>query len=459
MAQPAPAVTLSLQRARAAWIAAQEIGRGEALVPTLERTGFVRTLGGTEVYLAMRGRLPSLPAADLHAAVSAGRAQVVPAVRGCIYLVARRYVPLALRVADLLSRRRDDREHEKAGIRPGELDAVGVAVVDTLKREGPLTTDALRKAVPPSVVRSLGDQGKKIGISSTLPPALRRLEFAGKIERTLEGGRLDSERYIWRAAAKSPFDGVSLPDDPIALWAELATIFFRAAGTGTVRDFSEWAGIGLRDAARAAEKAKLIPVAVEGIDEPSWAVPEREPELRRDADVSGAAGLLPFEDNVVALHGGPAHLVDPAHHGLSVPSWGSSAEGPLGAAKHMQLRPVVAEGRVVGLWEYDPDPKSVALGLLDSISAGARSRLDDLARSTGRFLAEEIGHGRSFTLDTDDDLRKRATFVRGLKPTKKAVPAEKPAAAPKKKPAGEPKPKTKIKKPAATAKTKKPTRR
>jgi len=54
-------------------------------------------------------------------------------------------------------------------------------------------------------VRSLGEKGKKLGLSSTLPPALRTLEFEGRIERTLEGGRLDSERYLWRLPARERF--------------------------------------------------------------------------------------------------------------------------------------------------------------------------------------------------------------------------------------------------------------
>ena len=186
-------------------------GPGKSIVQVLEETGFVRTLGGSDIYLAVRARVPGMRREDLEAVVEAHEAQIVPAVRGCMYLVPRRDVPLALRMADVVSRSRHERDQEKAGIRPGETDEVGKAVLQVLRESGPLTTDGLRKALPPGTVRSLGDAGKKVGISSPLPGALRMLEFDGHVERTLEGRRLDSERYRWRAAATSPFEGVQVP--------------------------------------------------------------------------------------------------------------------------------------------------------------------------------------------------------------------------------------------------------
>ena len=44
---------VSLEKARLIWIAAQGLPpTGAGLVPTVERTGFIRTLGGVDVYLA-----------------------------------------------------------------------------------------------------------------------------------------------------------------------------------------------------------------------------------------------------------------------------------------------------------------------------------------------------------------------------------------------------------------------
>ena len=50
-------VKLSLDRARAACILAQGLGGGGSLLPVLERTGFIRTLGGVEAIVTPRERV------------------------------------------------------------------------------------------------------------------------------------------------------------------------------------------------------------------------------------------------------------------------------------------------------------------------------------------------------------------------------------------------------------------
>lgn len=416
MPTPKPTARLSLAEARKVFVAAQGFPAppGRSVLSALEETGFVRTLGGVDVYLALRARMPELRREDLDAAVAAGEAHVTPAVRGCMYLVPRRDVPLALRVADLLSRSRAERDQEKAGIRPGEVEEVAKAVLQVLGERGPLTTDALRRAMPAGSIRSLGETGKKVGISSPLPGALRLLEFAGQVERAVESRRLDSERYLWRATSRSPFEGAALPDDPIDLYAGLARIFFRGAGLGTQKDFAGWAGIPQRDAKAAMERCALLPVAIEGIDGAHHLLEERRDLLETARNLDGAVGFLPFEDNLIALHGGPALWFDEAHHTMQVPVWGSDRTIALGEAKHMSLRSFLAEGKIAGFWEYDPDACKVVYAGFERLSQGARRQLDAAAEDLGRFLADDIGHGRSFSLDTDDELRTRSKQVRGL---------------------------------------------
>jgi hypothetical protein len=407
----AAALRLSPAQARAAVLAAQGLA-GDPLGgvgAVLERAGFLRTLGGVEVYLAMRARLPGMRRADLDSAVASGVARVTPAVRGCIYLVSGRQQPLCLALAARLSKKRDEREQEKAGMRKGEAEKVAKQVAATLAERGPLSTSDLKKALPDGVVRSLGDQGKKVGLSSNLPPALRWLEFAGEVERILEGGRVDTERYLWRRTATNPFTGAAIPDDPAELHARFAEVFFRAAGIGTRQAFAGWAGISQKNAQAAIDRLDLVPVTLAGSDETHFALDDAC-DLVADPPPLRAPALLPFEDNTVALHDGPALLVDPVHHDLPVPTWGRSGETPLRNAAHASLRTVVAGGAIVGFWEYDPDGAAVvALPL-----AGKLSReVGDAARALARFVRDELGHGRSFSLDSDDELRRRAGTLRG----------------------------------------------
>lgn len=410
-----PAVRLTLDHARRVFLLAQGIpARAEPLERILEETGFVRTLGGADVYVAARARRPGMRRADLDGAAEEGAAQVVPAVRGCMYLVPRRDVPLALRVADLLSRSRAEKDQQKAGILPGEVEELARTVLQVLAAKGPLTTDALRRAMPAGSVRSLGEPGKKVGMSSPLPSALRRLEFEGRVERRVESGRLDSERYLWRATGRSPFDGAGLPDDPIEIYARLARVFFHGAGLGTLQDFAAWAGLSQRDARAAIEKVPLLPAAIEGVEETHYLLEDRRELLARAEEAADSVALLAFEDNVLALHGGPSLMVDPRHHATPVPSWGSARKVTLGDSRHMAMRSVVAEGRVVGFWEYDPDAREVVAGYFEPIPQETRARVGAEAADLARFLNEELGHGRSFSLDTDDALRERSAFVRRM---------------------------------------------
>jgi hypothetical protein len=415
-AAPSTTTTISLSQARAAFFAAQGFvpGRNASLLPTLERTGFVRTLGGVDVYLAVRARVPGMARADLDRAVEKHEAQVLPSVRGCIYLVPKREVPFALRAADLLSRSRALRDQERAGLRRGEVEQVAKEALAALRKLGPSTTDAIRRALPEGTLRSLGEAGKKVGVSSALPPALRLLEFEGKIERTLEGGRLDTERYLWRAVEKSPLEAADLPDDPIDLWARLGEVFFRAAGLGTTKAFAEWAGISQRDATAAAAKLPLVPVSIEGVAETHFALEAERRALLEAGGAQEAIAFLPFEDNLVALRGGPAILVHSAHHGLSVPVWGSAKKEKLGEARYMSFRSVVAEGKVVGFWEYDPDSKKAIFACFDKVKPPTRKRLAEAAAEVSKFIAQDLGHGRSFSIDTEDELRKRVKLVRTL---------------------------------------------
>ncbi|HEX5720644.1 MAG TPA: crosslink repair DNA glycosylase YcaQ family protein, partial [Thermoanaerobaculia bacterium] len=226
--------------------------------------------------------------------------------------------------------------------------------------------------------------------------------------------RLDSERYRWRAAAQSPFEGIQAPEDSIDLFAGMARIFFQAAGLGTQKDFAGWAGISQRDAKAAIERVAVLPVAVDGDDEVHYLLEERRGLPEESADAVSAVAFLPFEDNLIHLHGGPARVVDEAHHAVPVPVWGSGKTTTIGEARHMSLRSVVAEGKVSGFWEFDPDAREVVYKGFEGLSSSTRKKMDATAQDLSRFLAEDLGHGRSFTLDTDEELRKRSAQVRGM---------------------------------------------
>ncbi len=404
----------TLEQARAVAIAAQGLDRPLGGVKAvLEQAGLVRTLGGIEAYLALFARDPDITPAAVHAAVESRAACVVPAARGCMYLAPARDVPACLSLADSLSSSRAAREHERAGIAPGEVEALGERVAELLVQVGPLTTDGIRKALPEGTVRSLGEQGKKVGISSPLPAALRRLEMDGRIERSPEDHRLDNERYRWRLVGERP---IARPGVDKGL-TQLAEGYLRAAGLGTVRNFADWAGVSLREAQAAVDRLDTVTVFVEGLGATEHqALPEARALVEREGAMQRTVALLGFEDNLLALHGRPAALVSPQFHGIEVPSWGSNTRSRLGEARHLSHRPVVAEGRVVGFWEHDPDAQAIVVGFFERVSMASRERVRERA-ATIDVLVRELGHAHSFSLDTDEDMRKRAAWVRELAPS------------------------------------------
>jgi hypothetical protein len=407
---------VTLEQARAFWCAKQGLSPhiDAPVTSALERTGWVRTLGGVDVYLAARARCPDMRRADLDSAVTRGELHVLPAARGCIYLVPEMDRALALSFAASLSRPRAERDLDKLGMSERELDALSQLVLDALATS-PMTTNALRQALPEGAVRSLGDAGKKLGMSSPLPAVLRELEFDGHIERTLEDGRLDTERYVWREAPPACRAQIlAVSEDPVERLAGVARRFLEMSGPVSIKQLAAWSGAGQRECKAAVETLPVVPVTIAGMRDPAWVL---------DADVAALAAACPPEDtsfaflsvgdNLAVVYGGPAVFVDPRHHDRPVDSWGSGERVvPLGEARYLGHRMLLLGNRIVGFWEYDPVAAEIMCRTLDPLPPEVSGRLIDESESLTAFLRDDVGHGRSFSLDTDEALHLRAQALR-----------------------------------------------
>lgn len=372
------------------------------LAATLEATGWLRTIGGIEAYIALHNRVDGATRAVVDDALGTGAIRVMPAVRGCIYVVPERMSGYLLKLAEHLSRRRIETELQKLGSSLAELRDVGDAVLEILAG-GALATDQIRKKAPAGVIRGFGDAGKKLGVSSNLPGALRELEFQGRVERVLETGRLDSERYLWRLSVKDRLPGTG--DDPATWMMEIGRSFWQHAGFADKADFAEWAGISQKDAKAVAMALQLVPVTVDGYGKEVYALPEALDE-RSPVNVPR---LLSFEDNLYALHGGVGPFVDAEHRDVQVRGWGNGrALVALGGAKHVESRTITTSGRIAGLWEWDAARDEVVVHTLGDVD---RAMLD-VERASLRRLIHEIGHARTFSLDTDAHVQGRAEALR-----------------------------------------------
>src|SRR5262245_36472532 len=340
------AQSMTLAQARALWWQKQALG-GTAtgsLATVLGESGWLRTLGGTDVYIAARARRPAMTRAALDAAVTAGELRVHPAVRGCIYLVPSSAVPDLLALNAEAWRTQTEKELAKIGKTIAVVEAIAPTVLATLTE--PMTPDAIRKAFRGDIP-SFGDAGKKVGLSTPLPLALRLLEFAGKIERSLDGGRLDSERYLWRRTAGKLAAPARDHDQRVA---NVVDAFLGFAGPATLAQLSAWSGRAQRDLKTAIGKLDAVTVQVEGLGEAYV----RPADLAARPPAPRGIALVAFEDNYLVNHG-VAAVTDPRHHAIEVDIWGGDkgAEA-LGAANHVLSRSIIVDGLVAGFWEVDP---------------------------------------------------------------------------------------------------------
>lgn len=173
----------SLQRAGASGSA--DARTPDVLAEVVE-TGWIRTLGGAEVYVARCARRPGLAVHEVRAAVVAGALRVVPVVRGCIYPVPRSHVGLARAVREALDGCRLARDQGTLGVDDNELEAVGGGA-----------------------------------------PDLRRLERQGRLERRPKDDPIDPGQYLWAVPGSTP----QVPEAPFArlahhvlTWAGPATL-------------------------------------------------------------------------------------------------------------------------------------------------------------------------------------------------------------------------------------------
>ncbi len=392
----------ALRRVR---VATQFPARARTFVDLHRHTGLHRAHRGVDVYLALRARARGLQPEALHLAVAQGELTVGPSVRGCLHLGLSEDRAVMLGAASHLGRARWLRELARVPVPAVEIESVARAVLTTLERDGPTSTDELRRALPPGTLRPLGDAGRRLGLATPLPHVLRLLECDGCIARRPRDGRLDHELFAWSLAA--PIGRIPVG----ALARELATRFFAWAGLATLEAFIAWSGLAPNDAAPAVDAVGLNRYDIDGIAYLGDPVIVRTGWRR---DLESFVALLPFDDNLLSFGQGLADWIDPRHHARRLPLAAEAASPPLGEARHAALRPVLARDRLIGFWEFDPTRRDIEVGYLDPPDTATRDAVTAEAQATARYLREHFAHARSSSIDTEAEMARRVAAVRAL---------------------------------------------
>ncbi len=167
---------------------------GRSAADVLRMTGRARSVGGASPYLTLFARA-GIGRQTVDDALARLEIHELPAARGCTYLVPAADFALALKVGQGFADEAEMKLARKLGVTNKEVDRLNNAVVRALE-EKPLDPDELRGATQ-GIVRNLGEEGKKKGLTSTLPVALGMLQSAGEIRRVPTNGRLDQQ--TWQA--------------------------------------------------------------------------------------------------------------------------------------------------------------------------------------------------------------------------------------------------------------------
>ncbi|MCY1062034.1 crosslink repair DNA glycosylase YcaQ family protein [Nannocystis sp. SCPEA4] len=360
----------------------------------LEKTGWARSVGGVGPYLTLFTRAGlTRPAIDR--AVAQLEIHELPSARGCTHVVPRSDFALALRCSQGFGDAAEVQAAKKhLGVTDAELDRLGRAVLDALAG-GALDPAALKDRLG-DLVRNLGPEGKKRGVTTTLPLVLGTLQTAGEIRRQPIGGRLDQQRYAYARWADSPLPEFTL--DAAAAYVELARRFFRWSGPASLAHFQAFSGLGVKASKAAVAPLGLLPVSA---DSPILALP---------ADLDALRAFVPPEtpvyrlvasvDALLLLRRDLALLLDPA----DVPR-----VQQIGGLQDLPSHAIVDRGRLVGLWEYDPGREDIAWTSFVRPDAALRAEVE----RTAAMIREHLGDARSFSLDSPESRKPRIAALRG----------------------------------------------
>lgn len=376
---------------------------------------WARALGGADPYFALLARHASLDRDAVADALRRGTIRVSPAVRGCMYVLAGSQADLALSLAFHQSDKRNRRDLEKAGGTTKQIDKTAKAVLKALA-DGPRTTAELRKGPAGKSVTKFGDKGKKVGLSSSLPVALRQLEFDGAIERTPIDARLDTETYQWQLRER-PFERLPAEDANRAI----AALFFAHHGPASFEHFVAWSGLTKGAGKRAIAELELREVQVQG-DGEDEDDGEGEAMLATDEALDAAHGkgkpkgeaVLGLQDPYLVVRGGPSSVCPPEHLDVEIPRWGPMRGGPIRGTKHPHLRAVLVAGELVGFWEVNASMDAQHVAWLTKPSKAAEKRVEAKVAALREFMAESLGHAKTFSIDSDKKIDERFDLVRNL---------------------------------------------
>lgn len=393
---------MDMTKLRAWWSQRQGLDgslAGAAPAEVLSRAGWARSVGGANPYLTLFARAGT-SRAEADKAVAELEIHELPSARGCTYVLPASDFALALRVGQGFG---DEAQLSTAkkflDVSDAEVERLRGAVLKALSGE-PKDPAELRNELG-DAVRNLGEAGKKRGLTTTLPIALGLLQPAGEIRRVPVDGRLDGQRYKYTLWQQNPLPAFEMSQEQA--YVELARRFFSWTGPAQASHFRWFSGLGAGTV-----KAALAPLELEDLGDGWLLLPEdRDAWEKFKAPSQPHYALISGLDSIILLRRDLASLLD--FEGETGRRMHQVAGGALGAPD-LENSAIVDRGRVVGLWDYDPEAQSVVWSSFEVPD----EELEAAVRRTEAFIRDELGDARSFSLDSPKSRQPRLEFLRSM---------------------------------------------
>ncbi|MFO0940862.1 MAG: crosslink repair DNA glycosylase YcaQ family protein [Pirellulales bacterium] len=375
------------------------IGNSDA-ADTLARCGWARSVAGVGPYITLFAR-NGASRNDVDDAVAKAKIHELPAARNCTYVVPEIHYALALRAGQDFSTS-EMKTAMKLGVTEKEIERLCDAVLKCLKGRQ-LDPAAIRTATG-DLSRSLGEEGKKKGVTTTLPIALGKLQTEGLIRRVPIDGRLDQQRYLYTAWSPGPLKGFKLSQEQV--FKQLAELYFRWIGPATLGEFQWFSGLGVKAAKAAVEGLSLCPIDSDGtlllLEEDMEEFEKFKPDGKPDYQ------LLSSLDSITTLRRNVVSLLHPDDADRPLPI--DRMKEAAGALSDLPCHAIFDRGRLIGLWEYDYDKAEIVTFTFVKQDKHLKAKIDEMST----YIQEQVGDARSFSLDSPKSRQGRIADLRAL---------------------------------------------
>ena len=367
---------------------------GSNAADVFAKAGWARSIGGANPYMTLFARA-GIRREQADAEVAALHIHELPTARGCTYVLGERDYAWALSLGQGAAEA-TVKVLDKLGVERSEVNALADKTLKMLhKAQGPLDPKQLKDQLG-EAVRSLGEEGKKKGASTTLPTVLGLLQAAGRIRRVPINGRLDQQRYAYTAWGLPAAE-----ETPEQARAHLMESYLAWTGGATLKQ-SQW----FTAFTVAQTKAALAAVgAVESAEvDPGglWMLPR---------DVAEAATFTaPDEEQIQLLAGSDSLFLlrrNAADHFSEEDRELHLVGAKLALQADLPDHPIVDRGRIIGLWQYDPGAQRIAYWTFQPPTVAVTQRIKEVET----FIREDLGDFRSFSLDSPSSRQKRIDAI------------------------------------------------